>query len=79
MQGFSDFLFKQYLNEGHLTQLLSFSKEFPTELGSFLESHVSLSWLHDFATQDYNKVNILSRPDIRIAMWRLSLSVQVLK
>lgn len=56
VQGFSDFLFKMYLDEGKLQQLLSFSKDFPAKLGVFLESHPYLAWLHHLATQDYNAV-----------------------
>lgn len=56
-QGFSDFLFKQYLDNGQLQQLLSHSEDFPAELGQFLESHDNLSWLHHIATQDYSKAH----------------------
>lgn len=58
LQGFSDFLFKLYLDEGHLNQLLSFSEDFPTELGTFLKPHLSLSWLHDLAIRDYGSVRV---------------------
>lgn len=55
-QGFSDFLFKQYLDKGKLKQLLCFSEDFPRELSAFLEPHDSLSWLHHTATREYGKV-----------------------
>jgi hypothetical protein len=55
-QGFSDFLFKQYLDEGKLKKLLSFSEDFPRELAVFLKPHDSLSWLHHTATKEYGKV-----------------------
>ena len=55
-QGFSDFLFKQYLDEGKLKKLLSFSEDFPRELSAFLKPHDSLSWLHHTATKEYGKV-----------------------
>ena len=54
--GFSDFLFKQYLDQGKLKKLLSFSETFPAELSSFLKPHDSLSWLHHTATKEYGKV-----------------------
>ena len=54
--GFSDFLFKQYLDQGKLKKLLSFSESFPTELSAFLKPHDSLSWLHHTATKEYGKV-----------------------
>ena len=60
-QGFSDFLFKMYLDEGNLQQLLSLSKDFPSELTLFLESHPHLAWLHHLATQDYAAVNTESK------------------
>lgn len=56
-QGFSDFLFKQYLDKGKLKQLLSFSEDFPRQLSAFLEPHDSLSWLHHTATKEYAKVH----------------------
>ena len=55
-QGFSDFLFKQYLDKGKLKKLLSFSEDFPRELSAFLSPHDSLSWLHHTATKEYGKV-----------------------
>ena len=45
-----------YLDEGKLQQLLSFSKDFPSELTDFIESHPYLAWLHYLATQDYMAV-----------------------
>jgi len=41
---------------GQLQQLLSFSEDFPQELGRFLEPHDHLSWMHHISTQDYSKV-----------------------
>ena len=61
-QGFSDFLFKQYLDEGKLRKLLSFSEDFPRELAVFLKPHNSLSWLHHTATKEYGKVCAVSHP-----------------
>lgn len=55
-QGFSDFLFKQYLDKGKPKQLLSFSEDFPHELSAFLRPHDSLLWLHHTATKEYGKV-----------------------
>ena len=43
---------------GKLQQLLSFSEDFPQELGRFLEPHDNLSWMHQIVTQDYNKVQM---------------------
>lgn len=40
---------------GQLQQLLSFSEDFPQELGRFLEPHDHLSWMHHISTQDYSK------------------------
>ena len=57
-QGFSDFLFKQYLDKGKLKKLLSFSEDFPQELSAFLTHHDSLSWLHHTAIKKYGKVNL---------------------
>ena len=62
-QGFSDFLFKQYLNEGKMKKLLSFSEDFPRELSAFLKPHDSLSWLHHTATKEYGKVCVLEHTD----------------
>ena len=59
-QGFSDFLFKQYLDGGKLKKLLSFSDIFPRELSTFLKPHNSLSWLHHTATKEYGKVCALT-------------------
>ena len=56
-KGFADFLFKQYLDQGKLQQLLSFSEDFPQELGKFLEPHDNLSWMHQVVTQDYNRAH----------------------
>lgn len=53
-QGFSDFLFKWYLDEGKRGKLLSQPSSQHSELTKFLSDHESLSWLHHINTGKYD-------------------------
>lgn len=45
-----------YVIIGNPKKLLAFSKLFPSELGKFLSGHPDISWIHQLAVQDYQKV-----------------------
>ncbi|XP_072031616.1 nuclear pore complex protein Nup133-like [Amphiura filiformis] len=56
-QGFSDFVFKYYMDEGKRGKLLSQPFTQHAELSEFLQSHDHLSWLHDIQTKDFIKAH----------------------
>ncbi|XP_038072152.1 nuclear pore complex protein Nup133-like [Patiria miniata] len=54
-KGFSDFVFKYYMDEGKRGKLLSQPFSQHAELSEFLQAHDHLSWLHDVQVKDYIK------------------------
>lgn len=52
-QGFSDFVFKWYLDEGKHSKLLSQPPSQHNALTRFLEGHDNLSWIHYINTKQY--------------------------
>ncbi len=55
-KGFSDFLFKYYMDKGKRSKLLSQPFSQHAELSEFLQAHDHLSWLHHLQVNDYSKV-----------------------
>ncbi|XP_033106375.1 nuclear pore complex protein Nup133-like [Anneissia japonica] len=84
-RGFSEFLFKYYMDEGKRGKLLSHSFGRQQELANFLESHDNLSWLHHIHTNDYTQahetlwrigqeeVNSLSKKKTLLSLSKLSM------
>ncbi|XP_006811533.1 nuclear pore complex protein Nup133-like [Saccoglossus kowalevskii] len=58
-KGFTDFVFKWYLDEGKRGKLLSqpLPRNQQAALGQFLDSHDHLSWLHDIQMNSYSKAH----------------------
>ncbi|KAI8482592.1 hypothetical protein Bbelb_396590 [Branchiostoma belcheri] len=56
-KGFSDFLFKWYMDTGKRGKLLSQPSSQNAELAQFLASHEHLSWLHDINTSKWDKAH----------------------
>ncbi|XP_078592881.1 nuclear pore complex protein Nup133-like [Branchiostoma floridae x Branchiostoma japonicum] len=56
-KGFSDFLFKWYMDTGKRGKLLSQPSSQNAELAQFLASHEHLSWLHDINTSQWDKAH----------------------
>ncbi|XP_033628946.1 nuclear pore complex protein Nup133-like [Asterias rubens] len=54
-KGFSDFVFKYYMDEGKRSKLLSQPFSQHAELSEFLQAHDHLSWLHHLQVNDYSK------------------------
>lgn len=56
-QGFSDYLFKWYMDKGERQKLMSIPEPQHEDLARFLSSHHHLSWLHDVQTKAYNQAH----------------------
>ncbi|XP_068683953.1 nuclear pore complex protein Nup133-like isoform X2 [Montipora foliosa] len=56
-QGFSDFLFKWYMDKGERQKLMSMPEPQHEDLARFLSSHHHLSWLHDIQTRAFNQAH----------------------
>ncbi|XP_022083153.1 nuclear pore complex protein Nup133-like isoform X2 [Acanthaster planci] len=54
-KGFSDFVFKYYMDKGKRGKLLSQRFTQHAELSEFLQAHDHLSWLHYVQVKDYSK------------------------
>ncbi|KAK3749505.1 hypothetical protein QZH41_013473 [Actinostola sp. cb2023] len=56
-QGFSDYLFKWYMDKGERHKLMNQPALQHENLGKFLSSHHHLSWLHDVHTKSFYKAH----------------------
>ncbi|XP_071963229.1 nuclear pore complex protein Nup133-like [Antedon mediterranea] len=84
-KGFSEFVFKYYMDQGKRGKLLSHSFGHQQELADFLQSHDNLSWLHHINTNDYTQahetlwrisqeeVNSLSKKKTLLSLSKLSM------
>ncbi|XP_065188433.1 nuclear pore complex protein Nup133-like [Sycon ciliatum] len=53
-QGFAEYVFKYYLDQGKLAKLLSQPAALHQKLTAFLEPHTKLKWLHCLGQGDFN-------------------------
>ncbi|KAG1670395.1 Nuclear pore complex protein Nup133 [Nymphon striatum] len=56
-EGFTDFVFKWYLDEGKRGKLLKQPISHTSDLSKFLSIHPDLSWVHHLQTENYGKAH----------------------